>query len=76
VTVKLPKSIAEFLASQCKSLRSPLWCLASSAPAATQTVIRAAWIARISVHHPDKGGNTQAAQAVNAAYQLLSRFSQ
>ena len=77
VTVKLPKSIAEFLASQCKSL--PLAALVlgiTPRPPLLKTVIRAAWIARISVHHPDKGGNTQAAQAVNAAYQLLSRFSQ
>jgi hypothetical protein len=73
----IPKPIVAFIASRCQSLPLAAQVLGiAPRPPLLKSVVRAAWIERISIHHPDKGGVTQAAQAVNAAYQLLSRFSQ
>jgi curved DNA-binding protein CbpA len=45
-------------------------------PPLQKSIVRAAWISLVRIHHPDKGGVLEAAQAVNAAYQLLEKFSQ
>ena len=41
-------------------------------PAATSTLIRAAYRARIREEHPDQGGNPEAAALINLAYDVLS----
>jgi hypothetical protein len=74
---KIARPFSDFLASNCKSLKLAAKVLGvTPRPPLVKSKIRDAWISLISVHHPDKGGALEAAQAVNAAYQLLKRFSQ
>lgn len=42
-------------------------------PSAPPEVIKASWQALIKKNHPDAGGDTQAAQRINAAYLALKR---
>lgn len=41
-------------------------------PTAPPQVVKAAYRALAQLHHPDKGGDTAAMQAVNAAYEALT----
>ena len=73
---RIPKIFADFLAGRCKSVALAAKVLGiTPKPPLRKSVVRSAWISLISVHHPDKGGAVEAAQAVNAAYQLLEKFS-
>ena len=73
---KSPKEFIAFLTSSCKNLQLAAKVLGIVArPPLQKSVLRKAWIELIGKHHPDKGGNVEAAQAVNAAYQLLVKFS-
>jgi hypothetical protein len=74
---KIPKNFADFLASRCKNLALAAKVLGiAPKPPLQKAAVRAAWISLVRIHHPDKGGALEAAQAVNAAYQLLEKFSQ
>ena len=74
--VRVPVLFTQFLDGRCKDLKLAAKILGvTPRPPLVKSVIRAAWISLISKHHPDKGGALQAAQAVNAAYQLLAKFS-
>jgi hypothetical protein len=74
---KIPKTFSDFLATRCKSLALAAKVLGiKPKPPLQKSVVRAAWISLVRIHHPDKGGALEAAQAVNAAYQLLEKFSQ
>jgi hypothetical protein len=74
---KIQKTFSDFLATRCKSLALAAKVLGiKPKPPLQKAVIRAAWIALVRIHHPDKGGALEAAQAVNGAYQLLEKFSQ
>jgi len=74
---KIPKTFSDFLATRCKSLSLAAKVLGiKPKPPLQKSAVRAAWISLVRIHHPDKGGALEAAQAVNAAYQLLEKFSQ
>jgi len=73
---KIPKEFSLFLASGCKNLQLAAKCLGIAAkPPLLRQPLRVAWIELIGKHHPDKGGVVEIAQAINAAYQLLSKFA-
>jgi hypothetical protein len=73
---KIQKEFSAFLKSGCKNLQLAAKVLGIAArPPLRKSVLRTAWIELIGKHHPDKGGNVEAAQAVNAAYQLLVKFA-
>lgn len=73
---RLPRVFEEFISSRCKSLPLAAKVLGiSPRPPIYKSALRAAWIELISKHHPDKGGAIEAAQCVNAAYQLLQQFA-
>jgi hypothetical protein len=73
---KVQKEFSAFLKSGCKNLQLAAKVLGIVArPPLRKSVLRTAWIELIGKHHPDKGGNVEAAQAVNAAYQLLVKFA-
>jgi len=40
-------------------------------PGAPECVLKAAWLAQIELHHPDRGGDAETAKAVNIAYEAL-----
>jgi hypothetical protein len=74
---KIPKTFSDFLATRCKSLALAAKVLGiKPKPPLQKSIVRAAWISLVRIHHPDKGGALEAAQAVNGAYQLLEKFSQ
>jgi hypothetical protein len=74
---KVPQPFVAFLKSGCKNLQLAAKVLGiTPKPPIKHKVLRVAWIELIGKHHPDRGGAVEAAQAINAAYQLLRRFAQ
>lgn len=72
----VPVQFTQFLDGRCKDLKLAAKILGvTPRPPLVKATIRAAWISLISKHHPDRGGALEAAQAVNAACALLTKFS-
>jgi hypothetical protein len=73
---RVPKPFNDFLLSGCKNLKLAAKVLGiAPKPPIYRKTLRCAWIELIGKHHPDKGGIVEIAQAINAAYQLLSKFA-
>jgi hypothetical protein len=73
---KVPTAFRQFITSRCKDLKLAAQVLGvKPKPPLQKSILRTAWIELIGKHHPDRGGDVEAAQAVNAAYQLLSKFA-